>query len=74
MAGSVCFGAVEEATDAEILQLYDTNAFRLLGRDARDPAAYAPRSGPVANISSIGAIDPARARASFARQNAPSRM
>ncbi|ORA34254.1 oxidoreductase [Mycobacterium aquaticum] len=54
-AGRGLLGAVEEATDAEIRAVYDTNVFGLLTvTRAVTPVLRAQRSGTIANISSVG--------------------
>ncbi|HMF76041.1 MAG TPA: SDR family NAD(P)-dependent oxidoreductase [Bryobacteraceae bacterium] len=56
-AGHGLLGAIEEASDAEVLNIYETNVFGLL----RVTRAVAPhlrerRSGHIVNISSIGGL------------------
>jgi NAD(P)-dependent dehydrogenase (short-subunit alcohol dehydrogenase family) len=54
-AGRGLLGAVEEATDAEIRAVYDTNVFGLLNvTRAVAPVLRAQRSGTIVNISSVG--------------------
>jgi len=54
-AGFGLLGAVEEATDAEVRRLYDTNVFGLLNvTRAVLPSMRARRRGHVINISSLG--------------------
>lgn len=54
-AGRGLLGAVEEATDAEVRAVYDTNVFGLLTvTRAVTPVLRAQRSGTVVNISSVG--------------------
>ncbi|RAU91144.1 oxidoreductase [Mycolicibacter senuensis] len=54
-AGRGLLGAVEEATDAEVRAVYETNVFGLLTvTRAVTPLLRAQRSGTIVNISSIG--------------------
>ncbi|ORA74849.1 short-chain dehydrogenase/reductase [Mycolicibacter kumamotonensis] len=54
-AGRGLLGAVEEATDAEVRAVYDTNVFGLLTvTRAVAPVLRAQRSGAIVNISSVG--------------------
>lgn len=54
-AGRGLLGAVEEATDAEVRAVYDTNVFGLLTvTRAVAPALRAQRYGAIVNISSVG--------------------
>lgn len=54
-AGRGLLGAVEEATDAEVRAVYETNVFGLLTvTRAVAPVLRAQRSGTIVNISSIG--------------------
>ncbi|MFL0181939.1 MULTISPECIES: oxidoreductase [unclassified Mycobacterium] len=54
-AGRGLLGAVEEATDAEVRAVYETNVFGLLTvTRAVTPVLRAQRSGTVVNISSVG--------------------
>ncbi|OCB41936.1 short-chain dehydrogenase/reductase [Mycobacterium vulneris] len=54
-AGRGLLGAVEEATDAEIRAVYETNVFGLLTvTRAVAPVLRAQRSGTIVNISSVG--------------------
>lgn len=54
-AGRGLLGAVEEATDAEVRAVYDTNVFGLLTvTRAVTPVLRTQRSGTVVNISSVG--------------------
>ncbi|MEZ0382692.1 oxidoreductase [Mycobacterium sp. pW045] len=54
-AGRGLLGAVEEATDAEVRAVYETNVFGLLTvTRAVTPVLRAQRSGTIVNISSIG--------------------
>ena len=54
-AGRGLLGAVEEATDAEVRAVYDTNVFGLLAvTRAVTPVLRAQRSGTIVNISSVG--------------------
>ncbi|GAA3432816.1 oxidoreductase [Kutzneria kofuensis] len=54
-AGRGLLGAVEEATDAEVRAVYDTNVFGLLAvTRAVLPVLRRQRSGRVLNISSVG--------------------
>ncbi len=54
-AGRGLLGAVEEASDAEIRAIYDTNVFGLLTiTRAVAPVLRAQRSGQVVNITSVG--------------------
>lgn len=54
-AGRGLLGAVEEATDAEVRAVYETNVFGLLTvTRAVTPALRAQRSGTIVNISSVG--------------------
>lgn len=54
-AGRGLLGAVEEATDAEVRAVYDTNVFGLLTvTRAVAPVLREQRSGAIVNISSVG--------------------
>lgn len=54
-AGRGLLGAVEEATDAEVRAVYETNVFGLLTvTRAVAPVLRAQRSGTIVNISSVG--------------------
>lgn len=54
-AGRGLLGAVEEATDAEVRAVYETNVFGLLTvTRAIAPVLRAQRSGAIVNISSVG--------------------
>nr|WP_046286444.1 oxidoreductase [Mycobacterium sp. UM_NZ2] len=54
-AGRGLLGAVEEATDAEVRAVYETNVFGLLTvTRAVTPILRAQRSGTIVNISSVG--------------------
>lgn len=54
-AGRGLLGAVEEATDAEVRAVYETNVFGLLTvTRAVTPVLRAQRSGTIVNISSVG--------------------
>lgn len=54
-AGRGLLGAVEEASDAEVRAVYETNVFGLLTvTRAVTPVLRAQRSGTVVNISSVG--------------------
>ncbi|ORW24041.1 short-chain dehydrogenase [Mycolicibacter nonchromogenicus] len=54
-AGRGLLGAVEEATDAEVRAVYETNVFGLLTvTRAVAPVLRAQRSGAIVNISSVG--------------------
>ncbi len=54
-AGRGLLGAVEEASDAEVRAVYDTNVFGLLTvTRAVTPVLRAQRSGTIVNISSVG--------------------
>jgi NAD(P)-dependent dehydrogenase (short-subunit alcohol dehydrogenase family) len=56
-AGRGLLGAVEEATDAEVRAVFDTNVFGLLSvTRAVLPVMRAQRSGRVFNLSSVGGI------------------
>ncbi|PJJ63847.1 oxidoreductase [Compostimonas suwonensis] len=54
-AGRGLLGAVEEASDAEVRAVYETNVFGLLNvTRAVTPALRAQRSGHIVNLSSVG--------------------
>ena len=56
-AGYGLVGAIEEATEAEFLPMFDTNVFGLLRvTKAVLPGMRAQRSGHIVNLSSIGGL------------------